>query len=70
MEQEMPRAPLPMYIRVRLQTIKSQKELRRLLQTDYIASRAHKAWVTWAGRPELERKPPQSHSAAAKRARR
>jgi hypothetical protein len=45
---EMPSAPLPMWIQVRLKTIKSQRELRRLLRTPYLAAQTHRAWIAWA----------------------
>lgn len=51
-EREMPSAPLPAWIRVRLNTIKSQKDLRRLLRTEYIGEQAHPAWRKWAA-PKL-----------------
>jgi hypothetical protein len=55
---EMPSAPLPAWIRVRINTITSEKELRRLLRTEYIGEMAHPAWRKWAA-PRLvaERKP-------------
>ena len=45
---EMPSAPLPAWIRVRINTIKTERELRRLLRTPYLAARAHPDWIEWA----------------------
>lgn len=45
---EMPSAPLPAWIQVRINTIHSQKELRRLLRTPYLAAGTHRAWREWA----------------------
>jgi hypothetical protein len=45
---EMPSSPLPVWIQVRLQTIKSQRELRRLLRTPLIAAQTNRAWREWA----------------------
>lgn len=54
---EMPSAPLPTWIQVRINTIHSQKELRRLLQTPYLASETHRAWREWAMPLPRKKKP-------------
>jgi len=49
---EMPSAPLPAWVQARINTIKSERELRRLLRTEYIGAMAHPAWRKWAA-PKL-----------------
>ena len=55
---ELPPFPLPEWIRVRLKTIDSMRELKRLLRTEYIGKMAHPAWRAWAAPRDLQ--PPET----------
>jgi hypothetical protein len=53
---ELPSVPLPAWIQVRLKSISSLREFKRLLRTPYIAREAHPAWREWAAPRDV--KPP------------
>ncbi len=50
----MPSVPLPEWIRVRLNTIHTNRELMRLLRTSYVGGMAHPQWREWVAPRESQ----------------